>query len=75
MSDYELTLFHDSYDVENGNYLYYLGTKNMMIQRGLLYSKLYNLSNFSIDRFFKMEKKEHDKDYTFYCAKDIGLVS
>jgi len=51
MSDVELYSYYKSYDVENDSYVRYLSIINLLISRGLLYGKLYNLNNFNFDEF------------------------
>ena len=51
MSDVELYHYYMSYDVDNDSYVRYLSVINLLVSRGLLYSKLYNLNNFNFDEF------------------------
>lgn len=51
MKDYELYEHYNAYDVENSNYTHYLAIRNLMITRGLLNGEIFNLNNFSIERF------------------------
>ena len=52
MSDFELLNYYDTYDVDNDDYIYYLATKNLLISRNLLNGEIYNLNNFSLDKYF-----------------------
>lgn len=56
MNDFELINYYYSYDVETKSYTHYLAVRNLMITRNLLRAELYNLNNFSIDKFFSLEK-------------------
>jgi len=55
MNDYELLQFHDNYDIESDNYIYYLATKNLMIDRNLLNEQKYYLNNFDEKEFFSFK--------------------
>lgn len=55
MKDYELQTYHDRFDIENDSYVKYLSIKNLMIDRGLLLDKKYNLDSFDIDQFILFE--------------------
>lgn len=51
MNNYELIQYFQDYDLENESYIYYLATRNLLIDRGLLSEEKYNLDNFDINDF------------------------
>jgi len=56
MSDLELLNYYRSYDVENDSYARYLSIRNLLISRGLLSGKKYNLNNFNFYEFILNDK-------------------
>jgi len=52
MTDLELYQYYKNYDIETESYVHYLGTRNYMIQRGLLSGETFNLSEFKFVEFF-----------------------
>lgn len=68
MSNYELTSFYNSYDVDTRSYVYYLAARNLMIERKLLIGDIISLNNFSLLKHFGLNV------FTWYSAKSLGLI-